>query len=639
VQKKDPAQRLALPADCGVAMACQPGQAAQQVWQVMDRGRFLQTVGQPAGSQDAASRSRRQPRSVLGEVLGLASGIEGIRPRLVLLVLAGLGAAFAEAFGIGLAVLFLFALLGDSDGLKQVDGIFARLFERFGAQADPQMFAAVLFVLILLSAGLIYLHGVMAAAMANRVAEHARDTVHSIYVTVGYRWLQEQEQGALIHTLATETWLAAEAFDHLARITVHACAALVFGAALLFLSWQILLTALLAAGTTFLLIRLLLRPVRRLGAAQLAENRRLAERMLMSLHGMRTIRAFAQEAHMLEQFGQASARVREYAVRGERLKALNGPLQEVGSLGALILIAVVASRIGIGIPTIIASALLLFRMQPHLKGIDARRLALANMRPSLENLREVLEPGNKPWPVEGVGQFDRLTREIRFEGVRFTHDTRRGPSLQDAVFAIPAGKTTVLSGPSGSGKSTLINLLLRLYEPEAGQILVDGADLAGLSRQSWLSRVAIAGQDVELVEGSVIDNIRIARPDASFADIRETCAVVEILADIESIPEGFDARIGPGGLSFSGGQRQRIGLARALIRRPDILILDEAMSALEPDLEARIRSRIAEVLPGRTLIVVSHRPEELASADTVVRIEAGRVHQGPETPIGSLPAR
>jgi ABC-type multidrug transport system fused ATPase/permease subunit len=607
-------------------MACQLGRAAQQPQDVPGRGRFLQMSGQSASGEVKASGITAQSRSVWSEVLGLASGIAGMRPRLVLLVLAGFGAAFAEAFGIGLAVLFLFTLLGDSKGLQQVDGFLARLVERFGADVEPQLLAAVLFLLILLSAGLIYVHGVMAAAMANRVAEHARDNVHRVYVTVGYRWLQEQEQGPLIHTLATETWLAAEAFDHLARITVHACAALVFGAALLFLSWEILLTALIASGATFLLIRLLLRPVRRLGAAQLAENRRLAERMLMSLHGMRTIRAFAQEGHMLEQFEDASARVRALAVRGERLKALNGPLQEVGSLGALILIAVVASLIGIDIPTIIASALLLFRMQPHLKGIDARRLALANMRPSLENLRDTLEPAGKPWPADGAGVFDGLKQEIRFEGVRFTHDQRRGPSLQDADFAIPAGRTTVLSGPSGSGKSTIINLLLRLYEPEGGRIIVDGKDLAGLSRQSWLSRVSIAGQDVELVEGSVIENIRIARPDASFAEIRDTCAVVGILADIDAIPEGFDARIGPGGLSFSGGQRQRIGLARALIRRPDILILDEAMSALEPELEAEIRGRIADVLPGRTLIVVSHRPEELAGADAVVKIEAGRVH-------------
>lgn len=565
--------------------------------------------------------------SVWAEVLRLASHIEGYRWKLVLLVALGLGAAFAETVGIGLAVLFLFTILGDPAALEQVEGPIVRIFQRFGSEAgaDPTSLAAILVALILLSAGLIYAHGVMTAMMANRVAERMRDLVHERYVTVGYRWLQDQEQGALMHTLTTETWLAADAFDNVARIIVHFCAVLVFGVGLLFLSWEIMVTAALAALITFGSIRLLFRPIRRFGAELLAENQLLAERMLVSLHGMRTIRAFAQERQVLDQFSAASAKVRQLAVRAEWLKQLNNPIGEIGSLGTLVVIAVVASRIGIDVPTIIASALLLFRMQPHLRGIDAKRLGLANMSPTLANLRSAIQVEGKVWPTQGRKDFGGFHSEIRFDAVGFSHDPRRGPSLDSASFAIPFGKVTALGGPSGSGKSTIINLLLRLYEPHAGCIRVDGDDLLGFTRESWLGRLAIAGQDVELVEGTVAQNIRIARPDATLADLREACAITEILADIESIPEGFDARIGPGGLSFSGGQRQRLGLARALIRKPEFLILDEAMSALEPALEDRIRARISEVMTGKTMLVVSHRRDALQDFDSVIRIEGGRI--------------
>lgn len=192
-------------------------------------------------------------------------------------------------------------------------------------------------------------------------------------------------------------------------------------------------------------------------------------------------------------------------------------------------------------------------------------------------------------------------------------------------FVIRRGEVTALSGPSGSGKTTIINLLLRLYEPSSGRITVDGVDLLDLTRESWLGSVAIAGQDVELVEGTVAQNIRLARHEATAEELRQACEDAGILEDILEIPEGFDARIGPGGLSFSGGQRQRIGLARALIRRPDILILDEALSALETGLEDRIKRRIAAIMDGRTIITVSHRADALATADAVIRIDHGRV--------------
>ncbi len=567
--------------------------------------------------------------SVWAEVLRLASHVDGYRWKLVLLVALGIGAAFAETIGIGLAVLFLFTILGDPSALQQVEGPLARLVQRFGAEAgaDPTLLAGLLIVLILLSAGLIYAHGVMTTTMANRVAERMRDLVHERYVTVGYRWLQDQEQGALMHTLTNETWLAADAFDNVARIIVHFCAVLVFGAGLLLLSWEIMLTAAFTALATFGSIRLLFRPIRRFGAELLAENQLLAERMLVSLHGMRTIRAFAQEEQVLGLFSAASANVRRLAIRAEWLKQLNTPIGEIGSLGALVVIAVVASRIGIDVPTIIASALLLFRMQPHLRGIDAKRLGLANMSPTLANLRSAIEIEGKIWPTQGERRFGGFGHEIRFEDVSFSHDPRRDPSLHAASFAIPFGKTTALAGPSGSGKSTIINLLLRLYEPHSGRILVDGEDLLGFTRESWLGRLAIAGQDVELVEGTVAQNIRIARHDATLEELREACALTEILADIEAIPEGFDARIGPGGLSFSGGQRQRIGLARALIRQPDFLILDEAMSALEPALEDRIKARIATMMAGRTMLVVSHRRDALQDFDVVIRIEGGRIQR------------
>lgn len=565
--------------------------------------------------------------SALWEIIALASRVRGSRLAAVLLIVLGLGAALAETLSVGLAVMLLFALMRQTELIEQGGGLLADVYRSvqgiFGS--EPYIVAGVFFVLILLNAALVYANQVTTATMMNHVAQRMRDLVHQQYVTVGYRYLQKREHGELINTLATETWTTSEAFFHLARIGVNFSTVVVFGIGLFTLSWIVGVTALGCAVIVFVLLRLLSRPVRKLGNDTLAANQILAERMLVSLNGMRTLRAFAQEDYLLRVFGSASSKVRRLATRTERYKALIGPLGEVGSLGSLIVIALVAGWAGVDIPAVIAAVLLLFRLQPHLRDIETSRMTLAGMSASLRAVREMLDESDKPYPTEGTNNFEALKSEIRFDSVGFSHDSRHRRSLDGVSFVIRQGETTALAGPSGSGKTTILNLLLRLYEPDTGKILVDGVDLNTLTRDSWLSRLAIAGQDVELFEGTVAQNIRLGAHDSETEDMRRVCELVEILDDIEGLPDGFDSKIGAAGLSFSGGQRQRIGLARALLRDPDFLILDEAMSAIEPAREDRIRRRISENMKGRTLLVISHRGDPKITANNIISIRAGRV--------------
>ena len=577
---------------------------------------------------DAATQGTEQT-TFWQESLRLSRFIKGWTWAAPLMIVLGLGAALADTVGVGLAVVLLFALLGQTDRIAEGGGFLAKihstLTDIFGT--DPQLIAATFFAMILFNALLVYVYQVMTATMMNHVAQRMRDLVHRQYVTVGYRYLQGREHGELIHTLATETWTVADAFYHLARIGVNICALVVFGAGLFILSWIVGVTAVIGATLVFVVLRLLSRPVRRLGRETLAANQVLAERMLVSLHGIRTLRVFAQEKYVLRVFGAASTKVRRLAVRTERIKALIGPMGEVGSLGTLLLIAVVASMSRVDVATTIAAVLLLFRLQPHLREIETSRLALAGLNASLRSVREMLDE-DKPRAIEGELAFPGLEAELRFENVSFTHDTRRGPSVDGASFAIRRGQTTAISGPSGSGKTTILNLILRLYDPDSGTITVDGVSLHRYSRESWLGRLAIAGQDVELIEGTVVQNLRLGARDADMEEVRRICAMVEILEDIEALPDGFDTRIGSAGLNFSGGQRQRIGLARALLRDPQLLILDESMSAIEPAREDRIRQRIAEMMHDRTIVVVSHRANQSISADTVIEIDKGKVVSG-----------
>jgi ATP-binding cassette, subfamily B, bacterial MsbA len=560
--------------------------------------------------------------SVLREMRALARYFGRQRWIACVVVVLGLAAALAEAASIAVVVMFMFTLLGQDQQADAVEAPLGRLYAHVESlvDGDARLIAAALLGLILLNATIVYANNVLQAVILNRVAERMRDLIHDRFVHVGYAYLQRRDQGDLVQTLSTESWTAAEAFLSLARIVVNLCAVAILGAGLFALSWIIGLTVVAGAGASFALLRQISRPVKRLGQKLLQANQVLADRMLVALHGMRTLRVFALESYALRAFGSASSRVRRLVIRKETVQSFAEPISRMSGLGTLILIVVVAGRSGVDLPTIVASLLLLFRLQPYLQQAEAHRVALAGMAASLADVRRTLDRHDKPWPRQGWRRFEGLERELRFENVTFAHGRHQKACIEGQSFTIRAGQTTILAGPSGSGKTTVLNLILRLYEPESGRITADGEDIAEFTRESWLHKFSLAGQDIELLAGSILQNIRFGRARATQAEVEEVCDLVEILDDLKALPNGLHTRVDAAGLNFSGGQRQRLGLARALLSNPDILLLDEAMSAIEPDREDRIRRRIAARLAGRTIIVVSHRIVEPRFDEDLVRI-------------------
>jgi ATP-binding cassette subfamily B protein len=244
-----------------------------------------------------------------------------------------------------------------------------------------------------------------------------------------------------------------------------------------------------------------------------------------------------------------------------------------------------------------------------------------------ERLLELLqrEPGIKA-PAAPRPLPEHAQGSLAFERVSFTYPARPDRSaLHDFSLAVRPGETVALVGPSGAGKTTVFQLVYRFYDPQQGRVLIDGVPLAEADPAAFRARLALVPQEPVIFSGTVAENIRFGRPEASLDDIRRAAETAAARDFIEALPGGFDAELGEKGVRLSGGQRQRIAIARAILRNPAILLLDEATSALDAESERAVQTALDRVMKGRTTLIIAHRLATVLKADRIVVMDEGRI--------------
>jgi ABC-type multidrug transport system fused ATPase/permease subunit len=231
-------------------------------------------------------------------------------------------------------------------------------------------------------------------------------------------------------------------------------------------------------------------------------------------------------------------------------------------------------------------------------------------------------------PVRGGERPPRVEGRIAWEGVRFAYPTRRDMAvLQEIDLAVEPGEVVALVGPSGAGKSTLAQLLSRFYDPEVGRIRLDGRDLRQLD-PGWLRRqIGVVSQEPILFSGTIADNIRYARPEASDEEVTAAARAANAHDFVERFPDGYATRVGERGVQLSGGQKQRVAIARAVLKDPRVLVLDEATSALDAESEHLVQEALERLMRGRTTLIIAHRLSTVVGADRAVVLDGGRIVQ------------
>jgi subfamily B ATP-binding cassette protein MsbA len=561
--------------------------------------------------------------NLLGKSTMQALSAYSARYRLYFPVLVALGifGSLAESVGLSLIVLLLSMVLGSGTAMLS-KGILGRLYDVTSPfiSSSTHALAGMILAFVLLRIVMNMIYGLTSLRLRHSVSEDIRIRLFDAYLHMPYKQFQAEEVGTLHDTLAQHSWAVADAFAKVARMGANIGSILIFGIFITALSPPAALIAAIGSVILFGLTATLGKRATSLGEESIKSNAILTERILSSIEAARTIRAHVREPWAVRRFRSASRRMRHRYEAIETMQIILYPLTEIGYLTLLGGIAMSSAAFGITPTATFAAVLLLYRVQPQLRELERNRLELAGHAASIQSVQ--LQLGN--WTNEqptGRLPYRGLGKGIEFERVSFRHDPDT-PLLEAVSFHIPAQGITVLSGASGRGKTTIVNLLLQLYSPVAGRILIGDTPLSELHRTQWLRRVAIAGQDADLMAGTIAENIRFGRLNASDADLWEAARDAAIADTIRALPKGMKTLVGERGTKLSGGQRQRIGIARALLRNPDLLILDEATNAVEEGLEASILRTIAAKRRDRATILITHRTAALSHGAVLIDIDA-----------------
>lgn len=543
------------------------------------------------------------------------------------LVVLGLVGSLMEGVGIGLMIPLLDVMIGS--GGSAASGVFDRWMQAWAGQiaADSRVVVLCIAILLLIAVKTIVMvaNAMLGARLTARVTHELRVRLSRHLLGIGFLNFMRYDQGRLMSVLEAQTYRTGEAMTLLVQLLGAACAVTVFVVLLLLLSWQLTLLVVVVAIPVSLLVRRVTRRASAVGSALVESYASLAGRLMELLTAMRTIRVFGREAAEGDRIEAASEAARRLSAKSEALTQSIQPVAELLYTPVFLAVLLYGWMTQMPMTSLLTFLLLSSRLPPHLKRLDYSRVSLGSYAAGISQVEQILGHADATTLRSGNVEFQALHESIVFDSVTFRHAEGGAPALDAVTFAIPRHRVVAIVGRSGAGKSTILNLLCRLYDPTSGRILVDGRALPEYEIGSWRRRIAIAGQDVEVLSGTIRESIEYGVGALGEAELRQFAVAAHADEFIPSLPEGYDTDVLARGARLSGGQRQRIALARALARRPDLLILDEATNALDPESEAAVRETIEGLAGKCTIVIVAHRLELVRRADYVVVLANGRV--------------
>ena len=555
------------------------------------------------------------------------------RPFLVISVIANVLAALFEGGTMAIFTGALDLVAGNANtvtGFEILAPVFSSIEQRFGANSIFPTLILVAVIMQISRSWLDFAARSSAAVFRSWSEGDLRRRLFHHFTSLSYEEVSRHKVGDL-SSLVSEVDRIGNLATFANHLVGHLSIAAAYAMVLLWISWELTLISVVALILLSMSLRVIRTGVRKRAKRFLSAYVKLNERIVEFLSGMRLLHTFDR---------QSWARMSVDSTINESIRSRRQAMILSATVPAIvqtITVVGVATFLGLGYVYILRSGdtsvatrlvtfvFIVYRMLPRVTGINASLAKINQEFPFAARLAEHLSSKRTSTQHTTKSKTLRLQDNIQFENVSFQYADTRAPALNHMQLTVPKGIMLAIVGESGSGKSSVVSLLMRLYTPSAGQILVDGVPLQSIDKSTWLGKVGIVDQDSFMLHESIRENIRFGRFEASDGEVQTAAKLANAHEFISSLTNGYDTIVGDRGYRLSGGQKQRIAIARAILRQPEVLILDEATSALDSHSEKLIQDAIDSIRSTCTLIVIAHRLSTIARADNIVVLHKGSV--------------
>jgi ATP-binding cassette subfamily C protein len=543
----------------------------------------------------------------------------------------GLEALLSAITGVGLLLILpLLGLLGLGPGGADHPfwGAVTRQLGELGVRIDLGSGLALFVAAVGLRAILVWRRQTWQVEVEQHFQASLRNRLYQALAAADLSFLQRLRTSELVHSIQSEIRRAQQAANTLFLLVSQALNIAAHFAVALVLSVPMTLLALACGVVSALLLLPVVRQTHRLGAQEMRVRSSMINNLIEHIQGLRAARALGLTGKFVDDYRALSNRAAAVNVRLSRLSAYSNLVFEaIAVVLTAAIVYVSLAVLHVEAARFLVLLLIFVRIFPAIGRLQNDVQQFAALLPSFRHYLDLLEALSRharaPEPAATAERI-RLEATVEFRGVTFAYDAGREPVLQDVGFTIEKGQLVAIAGHSGAGKSTLADIATGLLTPSSGQVLIDGVPLTDSSRALWTRETALVPQDGFLFNGSIRDNLRCVKPDATDAQLWQALEAVNASDFVRGRARGLDGDVGERGALISGGERQRLSIARALLREPQLLVLDEPTNNLDArSVEALLEA--IENLRGRTtLLVISHDARVLECADLVVEFRDGR---------------
>jgi ATP-binding cassette subfamily C protein len=545
----------------------------------------------------------------------------------ILMLIAMLLAGMAEGIGLSAMLPLLNTAIGSqaaghTGNSPAAERMVRQALEALGIPPTFEALMIVIFVAIILKSGLILLANKRIGFTVAQVATDLRLEFVRALLASRWRFHLRQPIGALANTMITEASRTSKAYLAGATMTIALIQAIILLIVAFMVSWKATLAAIIGGLIIFYILRSLIKKARNAGKRQTIALKGLGRHLVDNLQSIKPIKAMAlenlAESVLLKTTDKLNKALRKRVISREYLRALSEPLRY-----ALLLLGLYGTLTYLKLPvaTVIVYIFLIGRIFQQLGKVQDAYQQMVNFESAHESIKNKIKEAQANREVSSGNQTPILNKAIRLNQVTFAYDDK--PVLRNASFIFPAGMITAIVGASGSGKTTVADLIIGLLKPNQGEIWIDDVSLEEIDLQKWRQLIGYVPQESWLLHDSVLKNVTLGDPKLTNEDAIAALKDAGAWEFVRVMPQGINSTVGERGYKISGGQRQRIAIARALVHKPKLLILDEATTALDPENEMAICNTLRDLRGKLTILAISHQPAVLKIADQAYRLQKG----------------